>query len=139
MQSKAELIAALDATKTITLTTHRRDGRPVTTPVNIAFDDGHAYFRTWDTSGKAKRMRNDADVEVAPAVFSGRKATGPEFEAHARLLEGEEDARARHALRHRFPFLHGVFVPLAHKVQRTRTVHYELEPKGADQADNARG
>lgn len=128
MESKAQILAALQQTKTVVLTTHRRDGRPVTTPVNVVIDDGHVYFRTWNTSGKAKRLRNDAHVELTPANYTGRRLTGSEIRACARELGPEESKRAGRALKRSFPFLHGVFVPLAHKIQRVKTVHYELEP-----------
>ncbi|HZO36873.1 MAG TPA: PPOX class F420-dependent oxidoreductase [Solirubrobacteraceae bacterium] len=124
--STAPLLTTLEATKTVALTTHRRDGTPVTTPVNVVVDDGHAYFRTWETSGKAKRLRHDSHVEVAPATYSGRRRTGPEVGARARLLGDDEEVKAGHALRRAFPFLHGVLVPLTHRIKRVRTVHYEL-------------
>jgi PPOX class probable F420-dependent enzyme len=128
MDSKSQIVSALESTKTVALTTHRRDGRRVTTPVNVAVEGEHAYFRTWDTSGKAKRLRNDQHVEVAPATFSGRTVTGPEIQGRARLLNADESTRARHALRHDFPFLHGVVVPISHRIKRAQTLHYELEP-----------
>lgn len=140
-ESKAEILSTLASTKTIALSTHRRDGRSVTTPVNVVIVDGHAYFRTWETSGKAKRLRADDRVELAPTTYSGRKATGPRIDARARLLHDDEAARARRALRRAFPFLHGVVVPATHRIKRVATVHYELEPapESGDQADSARG
>ena len=117
----------MQQTKTVALTTRRRDGTPVTTPVNVAAEDGHAYFRTWETSGKAKRLRNNPEVEFAPTSYSGRKVTGPELHARARLLDEEESARAGRALRRAFPFGHGVVGPLQYKLRRRDTVHYELE------------
>jgi PPOX class probable F420-dependent enzyme len=33
--------------KTILLTTYKRDGTPVATPVSIAFEGDRAFFRTW--------------------------------------------------------------------------------------------
>ena len=125
-----EILDVAEHTKTVALTTHRRNGTPVTTPVNVATEDGHAYFRTWETSGKAKRLRNNPEVEFAPTNFSGRNVTGPELHARARLLDQKESERARRALRRGFPFLHGVVVPLQHKLRRLKTVHYELEPSG---------
>ncbi|MFD0028136.1 hypothetical protein ACFVJK_07685 [Streptomyces sp. NPDC127172] len=54
--------------------------------------------------------------------------TGPEFKARVRLLDedGEEAKHAAKLLRHKHPVMHGVAVPLAHKVQRDRTLHYEV-------------
>ena len=139
--SSTPLLTTLEATKTVALTTHRRDGTPVTTPVNVVVDEGHAYFRTWETSGKAKRLRQDAHVEVAPATYTGRRRTGPDVGARALLLGSSEEAKAVHALRRAFPFLHGVLVPLTHRMKRVRTVHYELlEPTTiASQAVTPRG
>jgi uncharacterized protein len=46
-------LAPLRRTKTILLTTFRRDGTPVPTPVSIAFDGDRALIRTWETAHKA--------------------------------------------------------------------------------------
>jgi PPOX class probable F420-dependent enzyme len=64
-------LAPLRQTKTILLTTFRRDGTPVATPVSIAFDGDRAFFRTWNTAHKAKRLRNNPTVEVAPSTLRG--------------------------------------------------------------------
>jgi PPOX class probable F420-dependent enzyme len=78
----------------VLLTTYRRDGRPVGAPVSIAVDEDRAFVRTWDTSGKFKRIRNNPEVEVAPSTVLGR-ATGPAIHARARVLEGDESARRK--------------------------------------------
>src|SRR5579864_2664510 len=96
---------AFDRQKTVLLTTYRRNGTPVGTPVHIALDADRAFFRTWDTSWKAKRIRNNADVEVAPSTANG-KPTGPALSARARLLEGEESTRAARALARKYPNIH---------------------------------
>ncbi|MFI2203768.1 PPOX class F420-dependent oxidoreductase [Streptomyces sp. NPDC020192] len=111
------------------LTTHKRDGSGVGTPVNIAVEGDHAYFRTPGTTGKAKRLRRDPEVELAPATVRGAP-TGPEIHARARLLEhgSAEDRHAAKLLRHKYPFMHGVLVPLSHRLMRAPTLHYELRP-----------
>src|SRR5687767_11737197 len=57
----------------VLLTTFRRDGTPVRTPVNIAVDaDGErAFIRTWDATWKFKHLRNNPQVEIAPSTFRG--------------------------------------------------------------------
>jgi uncharacterized protein len=115
-------------TKTIVLTTYRRDGTPVATPVSIAFGGDRPYFRTWDTAGKAKRLRRNADVEIVPSTLRGR-ATGEPLSARALLLHGADARRARRALAGRHPALHRVLVPFAHRLMRVRTLHYELLPR----------
>ena len=113
--------------KTILLTSYRRDGTPVGTPVSIAFDGERAFFRTWDTAWKAKRLRRNPNVEIAPSTFRG-KPTGPVIRARTRLLVGSEEAEARRALARRHPLLHGVVVPVAHRLMRYKTIHFELVP-----------
>ena len=111
--------------KTILLTTYRKDGTPVGTPVHIALDGGRAFFRTWDTAWKARRIRNNPDVEIAPSTASG-KPTGPSMAARARLLDGSESVLAARALARKYPMVHGWIVPLIHRLRGNKTVHFEL-------------
>ena len=113
--------------QTALLTTYKRDGTPVATPVTIAVEGERAFVRTWDRAWKARRMRNNPDVLVAPSTMRGR-STGDAMPARSRLLDGEEARRAARALARRQPILQGVLVPLAHRVMRYRTLHYELTP-----------
>ena len=113
--------------RTALLTTYKRDGTPVATPVTIAVDGDRAYVRTWDSAWKAKRMRNHPAVLVAPSTVRGR-ATGPAIAARARLLDGDEARQAARAIARRQPILQGLLVPLAHRLMRYRTLHYELTP-----------
>ena len=83
--------------KTVLLTTYRRDGTPVGTPVNIAVEGARAFVRTWDKTWKLKRIRNNPEVEIAPSTFSG-KPTGPAIRALARVLSDDESAHADQAL-----------------------------------------
>ena len=49
----------------------------------------------------------------------------------ARRLDGAEYAKAARLLRQKYPILHGVLVPLAHRLMRSkygRTTHFELTP-----------
>jgi uncharacterized protein len=113
--------------RTILLTSYRRDGTPVGTPVSIAVAGDRAYVRTWDTAWKVKRMRRNPVVAIAPSTWRG-KVTGPAVSARARLLTGEEAAHAARLLRQKHPLLHGVLVPLMHRLRRNRTVHFALTP-----------
>ena len=75
------------------LTTYRKNGTPVGTPVNIAVVGPVAYIRTWDATGKVKRIRNNPQVEIAPCTGRG-KVTGESLRMTARIIEGEEAERA---------------------------------------------
>ncbi len=113
--------------KTVLLTSFRRDGRPVGTPVSIAVDGARAYARTYDRAMKVRRLRRTPTVTVAPSTARGR-VTGPALSACAVLLEGDEARAASAALARRYPVLQGVVVPLGHRVMGYRTLHYALVP-----------
>ncbi len=112
------------------LTSFRRDGTPVPTVVSIVVEDDHAFVRTYERSGKFKRIRRNPEVEIRPATMGG-KPLGDPIRAQVRVLAGPEDARAAELLAKKHPVLHGVLVPLAHRVRRDRTVHMELIPMSA--------
>ena len=117
--------------RTVLLTTRKRDGAAVSTPVNIALGpDGRAYFRTWSATGKAKRLRNFPQVWIAPCTARG-KATGPQRQATAVLLSGPEATKAARAIAAKYPVLQGLLVPAIHRLTNKTTVHYELLPPDA--------
>jgi uncharacterized protein len=113
-------------TGTVLLETRRRDGSWVATPVSLVVDGTRAYFRTYDASGKAKRLRNFPEVRVTPSTLRGRPR-GPAVEARARLLHGADAAHARRLLARRFPVMHGLLVPWTHRLKGWTTLHYELQ------------
>jgi PPOX class probable F420-dependent enzyme len=117
--------AAFDQQRTIRLTSYKRDGTGVGTAVNIAVEGDHAFVRTYDKAWKAKRMRNNPGVEIAPSTFQG-KATGPAMRATARLLSGAEAENAAKALAAKHRILHGILVPFFHRRKKYQTLHYEL-------------
>ena len=120
----------LRRTSTVLLSTRRRDGRVVDTPINVAVDiDGIGYFRTWSTAGKAKRLANFPGVRVAPCSPTGRPK-GSDQPALATRLSGADAEHAQRQLASRFPLLHGVLVPLIHRLTGRHTVYYRLVPAG---------
>jgi PPOX class probable F420-dependent enzyme len=71
----------------ISLTTFKRDGTPVSTPVWVVSDDGDRLLvwsaaKTW----KVRRIRRNPRVLVAAANFRG-KERGERVEATARVIE----------------------------------------------------
>jgi hypothetical protein len=119
--------ASVRNARTILLTTYKRDGTPVPTPVSIAFSDGRAFFRSYDKAWKTKRLRNNPQVEFAASTLRG-KATGPPVQAQAMLLDGGQARIAAKALARRHRMLQGIMVPMAHRLLRYQTMHYELSP-----------
>jgi PPOX class probable F420-dependent enzyme len=71
----------------ISLTTFKRDGTPVSTPVWVVSDDGKRLLvwsaaKTW----KVRRIRRDPRVLVAPSTFRG-KERGERLTATARVID----------------------------------------------------
>jgi PPOX class probable F420-dependent enzyme len=71
--------------KYISLSTFRKTGVAVPTPVWFGERDDKLYVKTRSDSGKYKRIRNNPQVRIAPCTIRG-KVTGPEFAATARIL-----------------------------------------------------
>jgi len=121
-------LTPLRNTKTILLTTYKKDGAPVATPVSIAFDGDRAFFRSYDKAWKTRRLRRDPTVLAAPATLRGQP-TGPAVRARATLLDGEQARLAARALARRHRILQAILVPATHRLMRYRTMHYELVPR----------
>jgi PPOX class probable F420-dependent enzyme len=124
---QAPILAPFVRQRNVLLTTYRRDGTPKGTPVHIAVEGDHAFVRTWDTAWKLKRIRRNPNVAFAPATARG-VPTGQTIPAHARVLSGDEAAHAAHALAGKYPILHGILIPLFHRLRGYRTMHIELTP-----------
>jgi hypothetical protein len=92
---------AIAGQKYISLTTFRKNGVGVSTPVWFGEDGDKLYVMTRSDMGKAKRIRNNPRVRVAPCTIRG-KVTGPEFEALARILPQEEHAHARQVINRKY-------------------------------------
>src|SRR4051812_50192894 len=108
-------LQSLKNTKTVLLTTYKRDGTPVGTPVSIAFDGDRAFFRTWHKAWKTKRLANNPNVEVAPANLRGEPA-GPAIRARATLLSGADARLAARALAPPPRLLQRLLRPLTHRL-----------------------
>lgn len=81
----------LQGYKNVNLTTFRKSGEPVVTPVWYVVIDGKLYVRTQVDAGKVKRIRREERILLAPATLAG-KALGTDIEARVRILGvGEEE------------------------------------------------
>ena len=89
--------AEISGQKYISLTTFRKTGTPVRTPLWFAESNGKLYVMTRNDSGKYRRIRNNPRVLVAPCTMRG-SLTGPDFEATARVLPREQWAAAKRSI-----------------------------------------
>ncbi|WP_258725298.1 PPOX class F420-dependent oxidoreductase [Cellulomonas sp. NS3] len=67
---------ALGDERFVSLTTFRRTGEPVSTPVWVVRDGDTLLVTTPDDSGKVKRLRHTARVELRPCSRSGSVPDG---------------------------------------------------------------
>jgi len=93
----------IGTTKHVSLTTFRRNGQPVPTPVGGLVHDGTLYALTPPETGKVKRIRNNPQVTIAPCNMSGTvPADSPVVPATARLLDPAETVRVQELMKQRF-------------------------------------
>ncbi len=90
----------------MSLTTFRRDGTPVATPVWVTpFGDNSVAFWTSSGSGKAKRLAHTSRVTVQPSDARGRVKPGTEpIEATARVVEGQDLEEIRRHVKAKYGF-----------------------------------
>src|SRR5215813_10912699 len=92
-QTESHPFTVLQISNVALLTTFRRNGQGVETPVGIKLAEGKAYFTTWSTTGKVKRLARNPRVTLAPFTKMGMKVIGPTVEGTARRLEEAEVER----------------------------------------------
>ncbi|GAA3579122.1 PPOX class F420-dependent oxidoreductase [Amycolatopsis ultiminotia] len=83
----------LTAEKYVLLTTFRRDGRAVPTPVWAAADGDELVVWSAREAGKVKRIRNSGEVRLQACDIRGR-THGTEIRGEARLLDAAGTERA---------------------------------------------
>ena len=96
-------IDTLAKAKYISLTTFKKDGTPVATPVWLARDGDAVVVLTEPSSGKAKRLRTSGRALVAPCDMRGRVRQGVVAGAGtAKLQDAAGTARTMALIRQRY-------------------------------------
>lgn len=85
-------IAELANAQFINLTTFRKSGVAVVTPVWFAESAGRLYVFTSGESGKVKRIRANGRAQVAACDMRG-SVIGPQYEARVRILPPDQRQR----------------------------------------------
>ena len=106
----------------VSLTTFRRSGEAVSTPVWVGRDGASLVVLTPADSGKVKRLRNDPRVELRPCGRFGQVADGVEPVAGtAELREHTDDVeRARATIRRTYPIESRLVLGIERLVERLR-------------------
>ena len=89
MNNKGRAISGIGASKCISLTTFKRDGSRISTPIWFNVMDGKIYVTTETDAWKVKRIANNPAVEFAVCTQRG-KVTGQTFGGTARILAPSE-------------------------------------------------
>ncbi|MFC6012236.1 PPOX class F420-dependent oxidoreductase [Nocardia lasii] len=112
----------------VLLTTFRKDGTPVGTPIWAVAREDKLFVWTVTDSWKVKRIRRNPAVTMQPCSVRG-DAHGAVVAGTARLLDGAETEQVRSALRRKY-WLTGWFVILGSNLRRGKagTIGIEITP-----------
>ena len=98
----------LEGHRYVRLSTFRKSGEAVPTPVWFARVDDDLCVVTGRNTGKAKRIRNNPGVALAPSDFRGRPKDR-DVRAFARLTDEQKGGAADRALRGKYGWQYSVF------------------------------
>lgn len=108
----------------LSLTSFRKNGSPVATPMWFAQEGEKLYVMTGAETGKVKRVRHNAQVEVAPCTLNG-SLLGPSLEAMARILHDADRASANRALNRKYGWQKRIY-DLTYILRFKQRVYFEI-------------
>lgn len=114
----ATTLDSLGTATYISLTTFRKNGDAVATPVWVVREDDALYVVTEDNSGKVKRLRNNPAVLLAPCDMRG-KVLGDVIGGLARVVDADKGAALSRAFAAKYGLTYRVMV-LGDRVRRGR-------------------
>ena len=95
----------------LSITSYKRDGQGVATPVWFVQRDGRLLVETDAASGKVKRIRRNPQIRVAVCTASGR-LRGEQVPAVAEILPDSEVAAVERLIADKYRFDMIIFRPL---------------------------
>ena len=98
--------------KCISLTTYKKNGEGVSTPIWFARDNNDIYIMTNEKTWKAKRIRNNPKVAFVSCNYMGkvkRKFSDLRIHGDVEFLEGEEGFKAEQNIAKKYWFLYRFF------------------------------
>jgi len=121
-------LTRLSSGKYLSLTTFRKTGDPVATPVWVVREGDHLYVTTQRDSGKVKRLRNNQDVLLAPCDMRGN-LTGEQVPGTAVLLDEDESRRIESLVKKRYGLV-GKVMTLASSIRGSAgSIGIEITPE----------
>lgn len=119
--------AALADPRYVNITTYRKNGTTVRTPVWICLENDKAYLWTSLDSFKAKRLQNNPACELTPCNANGKKEFGPTVQGTARLLPAADFAAKRALFRKKYGW-QGYLFEVINASRRTPQCYFEILP-----------
>jgi uncharacterized protein len=113
------VITELGKSEYLLLTTYRKNGTPVATPVWVVGEGDVIYAWSAKDTGKVKRLRNSGKVDIAPCDFKGNPK-GDSKPAHAQLMSDDESDHVRNLIVKKYGFM-GRLTMFGSKIRRGRT------------------
>jgi PPOX class probable F420-dependent enzyme len=120
-QVGSQIEAALAEARYVSLTTLRRDGRAVATPVWQVTGHGTMWAWTGATTGKARRLHRNPKVVIAPCTARGR-IVGSHTRGVASLVPLAEGKEAFAALRRKYGWQMTAMLFIHRLVKRTEII-----------------
>ncbi|MCW1970846.1 MAG: PPOX class F420-dependent oxidoreductase [Anaerolineae bacterium] len=108
------------------LTTYRKNGQAMPTPVWFAQEGDKLFVVTQHDAGKIKRIGNNPQVMVAPCTSSG-KVLGDQAQGKARILDAASGKYADEVLNRKYGWQKAIF-GLLWKVRGTSVAYVEITP-----------
>jgi uncharacterized protein len=112
MTSTTPGLDELGTARYLLVTTHRKDGSAVPTPVWAARDGDSLVVWTVTDSGKVKRIRRTGQAEVAPCTARG-EPLGESVPARAEILDAAGTAQVRDLIKRKYGLMGSVTVNLS--------------------------
>jgi len=107
-EDQANDFSVVEGHKYMSLTTFRKSGKPVPTPVWFVEKNDKLCVWTQLSSGKVKRLRHSSRVTLAPSTMGG-KVIGPTVEGIARLVSPQEKEEVRLLLLAKYGWMQRLF------------------------------
>ena len=111
----------------LSITSYKRDGRGVATPVWFVQRDGRLLVETDAASGKVKRIRRNPQVRVAVCTASGR-LPGQQVRAEAEILPDSETGAVERLIADKYRVDMIIFRPLRFVQARLHLGRPRTEP-----------
>ncbi len=114
--------------KYVLLTTFRKNGTPMPTPIWFVYDDGKFYLTTAANVGKVKRVRNNPHVSLVPCTQRGQVIEGaPTVEGKASELPKTSFMKARALLGSKYGLTYRLFRSFQN-LRKIKITYLVIEP-----------